>query len=357
MIQSLKLRNFMGYREFNVEKFARINIIIGKNDTGKTGLLKLLYATTKTVDIYSRIKQQNGTEISLKKQLAEKLLGTYQPGNKGLGELVNKLAKEKLSVDIEFSHPRLKYQDRLHFSFGDSTTNTIVDGQESIQAVHDDFRCLFMPAKEVLTALKAIRATRDNLHIRGFDDTYIDLIRALVIPTRQGKITDSLSKVNTRLEDLFDGKIEQRSDDDFIFKRGKNTEFAMSLTAEGVKKIGIFTTLIGNRQINAHSVLFLDEPETTLHPEATRALVEMLLLMAKAGIQIFIATHSYFVLKQLYLCARRDAIETNCYALTREQGKTIEYQCYNLRETFPENAISDEAIKMADEEIALDLGL
>jgi predicted ATPase len=68
----------------------------------------------------------------------------------------------------------------------------------------------------------------------------------------------------------------------------------MQLTAEGIKKIGILTTLIRNRQLNANSVLFLDEPETTLHPEATRELVEMLMLMARAGMQIFLATHNYF---------------------------------------------------------------
>ncbi|OJW79594.1 MAG: hypothetical protein BGO69_12760 [Bacteroidetes bacterium 46-16] len=353
MIKSISLHNFMGYKNFKSENFAPVNVIIGKNDTGKTGLLKLLYATAKTVDIYSRRSQSQ--EISFKKQLAEKLFDTFQPGKKGLGELVSKGSKDKLSVDIEFAHGKLGYSDRLHFSFGETTNNTIVDGQENIKSIHENFRCLFIPAKEVLTPLKAIRATRDNLHIPGFDDTYLDLIKALVVPTQKGNITEELKGVNQKLEDLFEGHIEQGDDDDFIFKKG-NAEFQMQLTAEGVKKIGILTTLIRNRQLNANSVLFLDEPETALHPEATRELVEMLMLMAKAGIQVFIATHNYFVLKQMYLCAKRDAIKTNCYTLNKEKGKSVEYALYDLTEQFPENAISDEAIRMADEEIKLDLG-
>ncbi len=344
----------MGYGEFNSKEFAPVNVVIGKNDTGKTGLLKLLYASSKTIDIYS--KRMQNEDISLKKLLAEKLINTYQPGKKGLGELASKITKEKLSVDVEFNHSHLNYADRLHFSFGESTTNTIVDCQEKINFISDSFRCLFIPAKEVLTSLKAIRATRDNLEMPGFDDTYLDLIRALVIPTQKGKITQELKDVNDKLENLFEGHIEQHSDDDFLFKKG-NSEFPMQLTAEGVKKIGILTTLIRNRQLNSNSVLFLDEPETALHPEATRELVEMLMLMAKAGIQIFVATHDYFVLKQMHLAAKRDNVATNCYALEREKGKSITCKIYDLKDDFPINQISDEAIKMSDEEVILDLGL
>lgn len=354
MIKSITVRNFIGYGEFRSNRFAPVNVFVGKNDTGKTGILKLLYASTKAVDVFSR--RSINQEINLKRQLADKLYDVFQPGKKGLGELVTKGAKEKLSVDIEFSHTKLGYYDQLHFSFGESTTNTIIDCQENISSVSENFRCLFIPAKEVLTSLKAIRATRDNLHIPGFDDTYLDLIRALVVPTQRGNITEELKDVSKKLEDLFDGRIEQGIDDDFVFKKG-NSEFQMQLTAEGVKKIGILTTLIRNRQLNANSILFLDEPETALHPDATRELVEMLMLMAKAGIQIFIATHNYFVLKQLYLSARRDRIKTNCYALAREKGKGIEYSIFNLDENFPDNTIADEAIKMSDEEIRLDLGL
>jgi len=354
MIKSLTLENFMGYSKFESNEFASVNVIIGKNDTGKTGLLKLLYCAAKTVDTYS--KRSQNSDVEFKKLLAEKLLDTYQPGKKGLGELVSKITKEKLSVDIEFQHLRLNYEDRLHFTFGDSTTNTIVDCQKSIKPISENFRCLFIPAKEVLTSLKAIRATRDNLEMPGFDDTYLDLIRALVIPTQRGNITAELKDVNKRLEDLFEGQMEQQSDDDFLFKKG-NTEFPIQLTAEGVKKIGILTTLIRNRQLNANSLLFLDEPETTLHPEAARELVEMLMLMAKSGIQIFLATHNYFVLKQMHLSARRDNVTTNCYSLSRERGRSLEYSVYDLKNDFPDNPISDEAIRMSDDEAKLDLDL
>lgn len=101
----------------------------------------------------------------------------------------------------------------------------------------------------------------------------------------------------------------------------------------------------------------MDEPETTLHPEAARDLSEMLMLMARAGIQIFIATHSFFILKQLHISAKRTATTTKCFSLQREKGQMIQWDTYNLMHEFPENPISEEAIRMADEQVMLDLGI
>ena len=355
MIKSVNVENFMGYTSFQSGNFAPVNVIIGNNDTGKTGLLKLLYASAKTLEIYS--KRQQNESISLRKVIAEKLSNTYQPGKKGLGELVSKITREKLRVNLEFSHAKLGYEDRLTFSFGESTTNTINDCPDDMKPISDSFRCLFVPAKEILTSLKAIRATRDNLFMPGFDDTYLDLIKAVVIPTSKGRVKEELSDVNSKLEKLFEGQIEQGKDDDFVFRKG-NTEYSMQLTSEGIKKIGIFSTLIKNRQLNSTSLLFLDEPETTLHPQAARELVEMLMLMAKAGVQIFIATHNYFVLKQMHLSAQKYEIATNCYTLCKEKGsKSVSVSVSDLQQDFPENEISEEAIKMADDEVRLHLGL
>jgi len=42
MIKSLSIKNFLGFRELEAEKLTPVNIIIGPNDSGKAGLLKML---------------------------------------------------------------------------------------------------------------------------------------------------------------------------------------------------------------------------------------------------------------------------------------------------------------------------
>ena len=62
----------MGHAPLEVRDIPAINLIIGKNDAGKTSLLKLLYAVSKTFEIYNK-KKVGLPEVSFRKELAEKL--------------------------------------------------------------------------------------------------------------------------------------------------------------------------------------------------------------------------------------------------------------------------------------------
>jgi len=346
----------MAHSELSLRDIPGINVIIGKNDTGKTGLLKLLYATIKSLEIYS-IKSVISDTV-FKKELAEKLHDTFMPRKNGLGDLVQKGSKDRLDVNITVVGNNSKYRQQIYYSFGERTEKIITTCVEDVEPIPPEIiNALFVPAKEVLTAFSDIRNIRDKFYGVGFDDTYLDIIKSLDLPTTKGRVANELSQVNKSLEDLFEGKIEQtgQSEQPFIFKKG-NQQFAMQQTAEGIKKIGILTTLITNRQLGKGTVLFMDEPETALHPDAARKMVEMLVAMSKAGVQIFIATHSYFVIKQLAICSKRDGLNTTCWSLHREIGKPITNSFHSLEDgVLPQNSIIEEAISMFDQEISVDL--
>jgi AAA15 family ATPase/GTPase len=356
MIESITIKNFMAHSDFSIKDLPEINVIIGKNDTGKTGLLKLLYATVKSLEIYSL--KSKSSEVSFKKELAEKLFDTFMPRKNGLGDLVQKGTKDKMDVNITIVEKNGKYKQPIYFSFGDRTEKSISTCIEHVDSLNGkSINALFVPAKEVLTAFNDIRNIRENFYGVGFDDTYLDLIKALNLETTKGRVASELSQVNKSLEDLFEGKIEQtgQNEQPFIFKKG-NQQFAMQQTAEGIKKIGILTTLITNRQLGKGTVLFMDEPETALHPDAIRQMVEMLVAMSKAGVQIFIASHSYFVIKQLANCAKRDKLDISCWNLSKDVGKPVKNSFHNLIDgVLPSNTIIDETLKMFDQEIDIDL--
>ncbi len=346
----------MAHSDLSLMNIPAINVIIGKNDTGKTGLLKLLYATVKSLEIYSL--KAKSSDVAFKKELADKLTDTFMPRKNGLGDLVQKGSKDKLDVNVTIVGSNGKYKQGIYYSFGERTEKVILTGNEHIESLPPNLmNSLFIPAKEVLTAFNDIRNIRELQYGVGFDDTYLDLIKALNIPTTSGRVATELSIVNKNLEDLFEGKIEQtgQNEQPFIFKKG-NHQFAMQQTAEGIKKIGILTTLITNRQLGKGTILFMDEPETALHPDAIRQMVEMLVAMSKAGVQIFIASHSYFVIKQLANCAKRDNLDINCWNLEREAGKSVKNSFHSLIDgVLPSNTIIDEALEMFDEEINIDL--
>jgi len=350
MIQNITIENFLNFKQFKAPRLAGINLLIGDNDTGKTGLLKLLYAVSKTWEIYSR-RHSHGNP-SFKKVLSEKIFDTFQPRSKNkIGEFVTKGTKEKLKAEVTYQTN--KVHQIISFKFGETTKKMINNCTDNIAMIGDN-NVIFIPAKEVLTAYRAIKFTREQHYLAGFDDTYLDLIRMLEVPTLDSDQIGQLNGINQQLEALLGGEIYQ-TDEDFLFKRGAQ-EFTMAMTAEGIKKMGIFSTLIRNRQLNVNTILFLDEPETALHPRAIRHLSEIIVSLAAMGIQIFLTSHNYFIIKQLSICARRENTSIFCFSLLNEQTH-IETHFVDLKESMPSNSIVDEALDMFDQDVALDLGL
>jgi hypothetical protein len=317
--------------------------------------LKLLYSTVKALEIYSLKSKHSGA--SFKKDLASKLNTTFMPIRNGLGDIVKKGQGDKFEFESTIIDNSGKYQQNIYYAFGERTETAISNCSEQVKPLsHININALFIPAKEVLTAFNDIRNIRDHDYGVGFDDTYRDLITSLDLPTTRGRIATELSQVNKTLEDLFEGRIEQTDKRElpFLFKKGKQ-RFAMQMTAEGIKKIGILTTLINNRQLGKGTILFMDEPETALHPDAIRQMVEMLVAMSKAGVQIFVSSHSYFLIKQFAICAKRDSLSTMCWNLNKENG-IVKASFHDMQDgVLPQNTVIEEALKMFDDEIDLDL--
>lgn len=348
MVTELSLTRFMAHLPVHITDIPALNVIIGKNDTGKTGLLKVIYASLKAVEIYGLKQDMAG--ISFKKELSDKVYQTFMP--RILGDLVQKGSNGKLEVSLSCQHTS---SFPISYSFGDRTESLISPDVDPPAIT--GFNALFIPAKEVLTAFNDIRATRENFYGKGFDDTYLDLIKALSLPTAPGRMATSLSQINHDLEMLFDGSIQQtrQHEQPFIFKRGRQ-EFSMSQTAEGIKKIGILSTLLRNKQLAKGTVLFLDEPETALHPQAIRQLVDMLVRLSMAGVQIFAATHSYFFLKELALQAKRLQTDALCWNLQRPAGEFVSTQFSNLKDgILPDNDIVKETLAMYKDELTSQL--
>ena len=49
------------------------------------------------------------------------------------------------------------------------------------------------------------------------------------------------------------------------------------MTSEGVKKLSILGTLLGNRYLSKDSIIFIDEPESALHPQLVSVFMDMII--------------------------------------------------------------------------------
>lgn len=344
MFQSIEFENVAAFETFEWRDFGSVNLVIGENDTGKTYLLKLLYALSRSLEEFRM--SQRSERLSWDEVLARKLRWTFQPPEFKLGKLVRKGA-DRLEVRAVVD------EGEYAFRFGRSTTKEIRDSSAA-DSPEDDLSALFFPPKEVLTAIDAIAASRDELKMPGFGDTYLDLIRALRKQVGPGRYERPLGSLKENLQEMFDGEIRYE-EGEFVFKRG-NERYNMSQTAEGIKKIGILTQLIMNRSIDQGSILFFDEPEANLHPQFSTELVKMIVLMASAGIQVFVATHDYFVLKQFELLARRLDRDIRICSLDRQADRSIRHSISDLGEGMPDNPIIDTSLELLEQDMNLGMG-
>lgn len=338
MIQSLDIKNFGPLESVNVRNLGPINLFIGPNRSGKTVLLKALYCAQKTIELYGRGKNKS----SVAEILADKLYWTFQVSK--IGNIVRKPASGPLSFTMSEQRG-----GRFSYSFGVDTEKKISLIDNSCAARQSN--SIFIPAKEVLSLLHIIKFNREIQLEFGFDETYYDLARALTPPTK-GKIAAPCSAVRELLKNALGGKIEYSKDrKTWVYYQGK-LSFDINVTSEGTKKIAIFDTLIANHFLTKNSIIFIDEPESGLHPGLLIQLMDIVIALAKYGMQFFIASHSYFVIKKLHIAAKRENMPIPVIsfdASTSGSGLSVD----NLADGMPENPIIDESVSLYEQEISL----
>ncbi len=336
MITKLEMKNFGPLTQVGWPCLGPINLIIGANASGKTFLLKALYSAMRTLEEYRRGDDKRlAAEI-----LADKLYWTFQPER--IGDLVTKGADEPLSFAMEFD------KQEFRFSFGKDTTKQIATLENHVSSRSSN--SIFLPAKEVLSLHHLILRSREQDKVFGFDDTYLDLARALRQPLQKGKNYTEFAQSRQKLEEILGGRVEyDETAVRWTFRRG-NQKYPIGTTAEGIKKIAILDTLLGNRYLDTGSVVFIDEPEAALHPTAISKLLDIIALLAGRGVQFVMASHSYFVVKKLYLLALEKQMSVPLLC-TGECG----WICADLKEGMPDNPIIDESIRLYKEEVEVAL--
>ena len=105
---------------------------------------------------------------------------------------------------------------------------------------------------------------------------------------------------------VFHGKIVVATGGLLRYHDGRR-EYPFQTTASGITTIGIIGLLIERKLINERTVLFLDGPESNLHPAWQVLIVELLLMLAQAGIDVVLATHSVDILKFIEVSAQKDS--------------------------------------------------
>lgn len=334
MINKFQFNNVGPIQSIEADNLQGINLVIAENSKGKTYLLKMLYAIIRSYE-----ESHKGKQIATYSELLRnKLFNIFQSDK--IGDIVT---KGEGSLEVQFYFDEGSGTDnQISFSFGSETAKQIkvkIAKEEARQA-----NSIFLPPKEVLSLMDIIyQSSRDGLF--GFDETYVDLINALKEPTKKGNNYRAFAKSRKGLEEMFAGKVTyNQKSKEWQYRKG-NSIFSINLTSEGIKKVAMLDTLLGNRYLSDKSIIFIDEVESNLHPKAITQFLDILYQLSKSGVQIFIASHSYFVIKKLALIAQKENISIPVL-IGQADGQ---WRQEDLKDGMPDNEIINESIRLFEE--------
>lgn len=280
-LTKLSLENFTAFNAIELEFSKGINILIGENGTGKTHIMKLLYAACQAAHGSKKVTN-----------FPQKIVQVFRPDNANLSRLLSRKAGNN-SAKVQVTSGR----NAIKASFNLKTKNWDAEiiGAQAWEKELSDLTSTFIPAKEILSNSKNLL----NAAIAGnvdFDDTYLDLISAASVNISSGSDNAQKKKYLQILQSITNGKVKYENEEFYLLPENQ-LKLEFQLVAEGMRKIALLWQLIKNGTLEKGTVLFWDEPEANLNPSVIPTLVDLILELQSQGVQIFISTHDYILAK------------------------------------------------------------
>ncbi len=276
--QSLHLENFTAFAAAEFSFVPGINVFVGENGTGKTHVMKALYAMQLT-----QSRQSSNIRTVL-----EDLFQTKDAVD------VIRMGTGKTAIAVvsgRYSGASWRYS-----------------GQRDVYAITSHIeipkpeRPVFIPAVDMMGHTKGFTEAYDEVRL-DFDLTCRDVVNLLRLERKNG--TNHLgAEVSEPLEHLLGGAIE-RDDTGRFYLANQLGRLPMPMVAEGLRKIATLVQLERNGWLMSGTTLFWDEPEVNLNPILMGAVVGAILELTRRGVQVFLATHSYVILKEIDLQIRK----------------------------------------------------
>jgi energy-coupling factor transporter ATP-binding protein EcfA2 len=319
----IKLENLTAFAHLDQDFSPGINVLIGANGTGKTHLLKTLYAACAIT-----IGEDSEKSFGLK------LGNVFRPYEGRIGRICR---RQSTSVRTRIAITR-QGGGKLTAEFSNHTNKAEdirITGEPNWKKA--PLESAYIPVKEMLAHAPGFLATASKREI-AFEDVYLDIIKRAFLPKLLGPTDRNRTRLLNALQKAIDGKVVTKGEHFFLKNQQGDLEF--TLLAEGVRKLALVWLLIQNGTLLSGSILFWDEPEANLNPARMGEVVEVILELQRQGVQVFLSTHNYVLLKEFDLRRKKnDAIQY--LSLFRDDSDAVTCQAGDTYGEIDPNAIAE----------------
>jgi energy-coupling factor transporter ATP-binding protein EcfA2 len=309
LFDHLKLHNFTAFADAEFAFVGGINAYAGVNGSGKTHILKLLYALQK--------HQVLAPDSSNREPFDVTLMSVFKPDS--LGRLVRR-QRGRQECDVEATWVNTP----LAFHLASNSKQVELGATWKLK-----YAPILIPAKDILGHSVNFVDAYDTVTTSGgqwldFDVTYRDLFTHANPDVPKGPTPDSQKVLLDLLRKQMSGTVTKSKSGRYYLKDATG-QIEFALVAEGWRKLGLLWTLIRNGSLTQGSVLYWDEPEANLNPSMFPVIAEILATLAATGTQLHIASHSYAFLKELEFESCQKRIDIRLFALdrTNTNGVTV----------------------------------
>jgi predicted ATPase len=329
----LKLHDFSAFKHSELELVDGLNVFVGANGTGKTHVLKLIYALLES--------QRSGTPLGLK------LAGVFKPEDDQIGRLarrVHGLSTAKVSLHAEGT---------ASTSFELHTKGKL---KSSVRAWKENAPAVFLPSREILAMYEGFIAAYREREL-SFDETYYDACVRLNANPLKGTRKTQADAILASLRTALGGHVELSGPRFYVKFHGDRARMEAHLVAEGLRKIASLERLLLNGSLTRNGFLFWDEPEANLNPRLTTIIADVLGVLATMGIQIFVSTHDFLLARRLSVKAGIPGQPlTRFFAFSRPKiGQPVEVHAGDQLSELPSNPMEEEFARHYDYELSVKL--
>ncbi|ARJ68266.1 hypothetical protein WV31_20035 [Magnetospirillum sp. ME-1] len=333
MFSTLRIENFTAFVDTSFTFVPGINVFVGGNGTGKTHILKMLYC----------MQYCTHKDSDTKTSISKKFVAVFRPYKGSLGRLVHRRAGKSIAQIKATSNNK-----HISLKFSNSAKPL-----QSTGGLGKFGQPVYIPVKELLSQAPQYRSIYNRYDL-PHEEVYYDIIDLAYLPSLKGPAIEDRKKLLEFIRKIVDGRVTTKDEDFFLTNSSGDLE--MTLVAEGTRKLALIWKLIQNGSLLSGSTLYWDEPEANLNPSMMQHVAGILTELARIGIQVFVATHSYAFLKEIEFHAMK-SVPIRFFSLHRKPDEDgIFSHPSDSYEQISPNLIADEYIRIYDEGIRRSLG-
>lgn len=314
LIQSMSIKNYRVFKEFELDHAARVNLVVGNNNSGKSSLLEAIYLLTSKSPHLSLmyILSERGEYMSrpTDPRFDRRFIGGYLIShifnghrlNKGQSIFIRSKPDSQISLSISIKDVRQKEDETPQFSLideefeGDAISKRLVFEQTRLGV--EPFRDVIALSDGLISFRnypRRIPVPDQNSRLVTTDylpyDDLSTLWDSITLTSREDKVVEALQIVEPKVERIsFTSR--QSSNSGVLLKFHDEKEpIPLSSMGAGMSRIlGIVASLVN---VN-NGTLLVDEIDTGLYYAVLKDMWRLIFETAlKGDSQVFATTHSW----------------------------------------------------------------